>query len=80
MKLTGEVLQRFADGKDNMKIYAPKGEKDIDQYTNEETTYPHIFTADKERYEELEKKGYVSKGKVVEEKKNKFKLEKKEEK
>ena len=51
MKLQGEVLERFRDIKEN-KVYAPKGTKDIEEYTNEETTYPHIFKADKIRYEE----------------------------
>lgn len=69
MKLQGEVLKRFRDTKEN-KIYAPKGTKDIEEYTNEETTYPHIFKADKLRYEELQQKGYVSKGSVVHEKKS----------
>lgn len=55
-------------------MYAPKGTKDIKEYTNEETTYPHIYKADKTRYEELEAKGYVGKGKVVNEKKN-YKIE-----
>ena len=70
MKLQGEVLQRFQDSKDNMKIYAPKGTKDIEKYTNKETTYPHIFIADKNRYEELQQKGYVSEGTIYEEKKS----------
>lgn len=70
MKLQGEVLKRFRDTKDNNKLYAPKGTKDVEEYTNEETTYPHIFKADKQRYEELEAKGYVGKGKVVIEKKS----------
>lgn len=74
MKLQGEVLQRFRDTKDGNKVYAPKGTKDIEEYTNEETTYPYIFKADKTRYEELEAKGYVGKGKVVNEKKN-YKIE-----
>lgn len=78
MKLTGEVLKRFSDGKDNNKIYAPKGTIDTKEYTGEEITYPSTFTAEKERYEQLEKLGYVSKGKIVQEKKNKFKLEKEE--
>lgn len=74
MKLQGEVLQRFRDTKDNDRVYAPKGTKDIEEYTNEETTYPHIFKADKLRYEELEAKGYVGKGSVVKEKKS-YKIE-----
>ena len=73
IKLQGEVLKRFRDTKEN-KVYAPKGTKDIQEYTNEETTYPHIFKADKTRYEELEQKGYVGKGKVVNEKKS-YKIE-----
>lgn len=74
MKLQGEVLQRFRDTQDGGKIYAPKGTKDIEEYTNEETTYPHIFVADKSRYEELEAKGYVAKGSVVKERKS-YKIE-----
>lgn len=74
MKLQGEVLKRFRDTKDGDKIYAPKGTKDVAKYTNEETTYPHIFKADKSRYEELEAKGYVGKGSMVNEKKN-YKIE-----
>ena len=74
MELQGEVLKRFRDTKDGDKIYAPKGTKDIEEYTNEETTYPHIFKADKLRYEELEAKGYVGKGSVVKEKKS-YKIE-----
>lgn len=73
MKLQGEVLKRFRDTKEN-KVYAPKGTKDIEEYTNEEITYPHIFKADKTRYEELEAKGYVSKGRIVIEKKS-YKIE-----
>lgn len=73
MKLQGEVLKRFRDTKEN-KVYAPKGTKDIEEYTNEETTYPHIFKADKSRYEELQEKGYVGKGSVVSEKKT-YKIE-----
>ena len=73
MKLQGEVLKRFRDTKEN-KVYAPKGTKDIEEYTENETTYPHIFKADKTRYEELEAKGYVGKGSVVTEKKN-YKIE-----
>lgn len=73
MKLQGEVLKRFRDTKEN-KVYAPKGTKDIEEYTNEETTYPHIFKADKSRYEELQEKGYVAKGSVVSEKKT-YKIE-----
>lgn len=73
MKLQGEVLKRFRDTKEN-KVYAPKGTKDIEEYTNEETTYPHIFKADKSRYEELEAKGYVGKGSMVNEKKT-YKIE-----
>ena len=74
MELQGEVLKRFRDTKDNNKVYAPKGTKDIEEYTENETTYPHIFKADKTRYEKLEAKGYVSKGKVVIEKKS-YKIE-----
>lgn len=74
IKLQGEVLQRFRDTKDNNKVYAPKGTKDIQEYTNEEKTYPHIFTAEKSRYEELEAKGKVAKGSVVKEKKS-YKIE-----
>lgn len=74
MKLQGEVLKRFRDTQDRNKVYAPKGTKDIKEYTNEETTYPHIFVADKERYEELETKGYVGKGSIVNEKKS-YKIE-----
>ena len=73
MKLQGEVLKRFRDTKEN-KVYAPKGTKDIEEYTGEETTYPHIFKADKSRYEELEAKGYVAKGSIVKEKKS-YKIE-----
>ena len=69
MKLQGEVLKRFRDVKNGGMMYAPKGTKDIQKYTNEETTYPHIFVADKERYEELEAKGYVGKGSIVNQKK-----------
>ena len=68
MKLQGEVLKRFKDKNEN-KVYAPKGTKDVEEYTNEETTYPHIFMADKVRYEELEAKGYVGKGSNAKEKK-----------
>ena len=74
MKLQGEVLQRFRDTKNGNKIYAPKGTKDVEEYTGEETTFPHIFIADKERYEELEAKGYVAKGSAVKEKKS-YKIE-----
>ena len=74
MKLQGEVLKRFRDTKDNNKVYAPKGTKDVEKYTNEETTYPHIYKADKSRYEELEEKGYVGKGSIVREKKS-YKIE-----
>ena len=77
MKLQGEVLKRFRDTQDGNKLYAPKGTKDVAEYTNEETTYPHIFKADKARYEELQQKGYVSKGSVVHEKKS-YKLEEEE--
>ena len=70
LKLQGEVLKRFRDTKDNNKVYAPKGTKDIEEYTENETTYPHIFKADKTRYEYLQTKGYVGKGKVVIEKKS----------
>ena len=73
MELQGEVLKRFRDTKEN-KVYAPKGTKDIEEYTNEETTYPHIFKAEKSRYEELEAKGYVGKGRIVNEKKS-YKIE-----
>lgn len=78
MKLTGEVLSRFYDSEDNMKIYAPKGTVDTDEYTGEETRYPHVFTAERSRYEVLEARGLVSKGKLVEQKK-KSKLDKEEE-
>ena len=74
MELQGEVLKRFRDTKDGDKIYAPKGTKDIEEYTENEKTYPHIFKADKQRYEELEAKGYVGKGSVVKEKKS-YKIE-----
>ena len=74
MRLQGEVLKRFRDVKNGGMMYAPKGTKDIQEYTNEETTYPHIFVADKERYEELEAKGYVGKGSVVKERKS-YKIE-----
>lgn len=74
MRLQGEVLKRFRDVKNGGMMYAPKGTKDIQKYTNEETTYPHIFVADKERYEELEAKGYVGKGSMVNEKKS-YKIE-----
>lgn len=74
MQLMGEVLKRFADSKNNNKIYAPKGTKDIEEYTNKETTYPHIFKADRVRYEELQAKGYVAKGSVLNEKKS-YKIE-----
>ena len=74
MKLQGEVLKRFRDTKNNNKIYAPKGTKDVEKYTGEETTYPHIFVAEKTRYEELEAKGYVGKGRIVSEKKS-YKIE-----
>ena len=74
MKLQGEVLKRFRDTQDGGKIYAPKGTKDVEEYTNEETTYPHIFKAEKTRYEELEAKGYVGKGSVVKENKS-YKIE-----
>ena len=74
MRLQGEVLKRFRDVKNGGMMYAPKGTKDIQEYTNEETTYPHIFKADKIRYEELEAKGYVGKGSMVNEKKS-YKIE-----
>lgn len=74
MKLQGEVLIRFADSKNGNKIYAPKGNVEVEEYTGKKKTFPHIFTADKERYEELEKKGLVGKGELVEEKK-KIKVE-----
>ena len=74
MRLQGEVLKRFRDVKNGGMMYAPKGTKDVEKYTNEETTYPHIFVADKERYEELEAKGYVGKGSMVNEKKS-YKIE-----
>ena len=74
MELQGEVLKRFRDTKDGGKIYAPKGTKDIEEYTESETTYPHIFKADKTRYEYLQTKGYVGKGSVVKEKKS-YKIE-----
>lgn len=70
MKLQGEVLIRFADSKNGNKIYAPKGNVEVEEYTGKKKTFPHIFTADKERYEELEKKGLVGKGKILEEKNN----------
>lgn len=73
MKLQGEVLKRFKDAKSG-KIYAPKGTKDVEEYTNNETTYPHIFVAEKVRYEELEAKGYLAKGSIVTEKKT-YKIE-----
>lgn len=76
MKLVGTVLKRFNDGQDNNKTYAPIGTKDVEEYTGEETTYPSVYTAEKERYEQLQQLGYVSKGKMVQEKKNKFKIEK----
>lgn len=69
MELQGQVLQRFRDTKDKNKLYAPEDEKDIDKYTGEEITYPHIFRADKVRYESLEAKGYVGKGSIVNQKK-----------
>lgn len=71
MKLEGKVLKRFKD-KNTGKIYAPKGTVDIEEYTNKQKFYNSIFSADKERYEELEKQGYVSKGKLVEDKKYKI--------
>ena len=74
MQLQGEVLKRFRDTKENNKLYAPKGTKDVEEYTGEEVTYPHIFKAEKSRYEELEAKGYVGKGSVVREKKS-YKIE-----
>lgn len=74
MKLQGEVLKRFRDTQDGGKIYAPKGTKDVEKYTENETTFPHIFVAEKERYEELEAKGYVAKGSIVKEKKS-YKIE-----
>lgn len=74
MKLQGEVLKRFRDTKDGNKVYAPKGTKDIAEYTYEETTYPHIFKADKTRYEYLQTKGYVGKGEIIKEKKS-YKIE-----
>lgn len=74
MELQGEVLKRFRDTQDRNKVYAPKGTKDIEEYTENETTYPHIFKAEKTRYEELEAKGYVSKGSAVIEKKT-YKIE-----
>lgn len=74
MELQGEVLKRFRDTKDGDKIYAPKGTKDIEEYTENETTYSHIFKAEKRRYEELEAKGYVGKGRIVKEKKS-YKIE-----
>ena len=58
MKLMGEVLKPFNDGQDGFKVYTPKDEyKDAD-----------IFVAERERYEDLERRGYVGKGKKVEEK------------
>jgi hypothetical protein len=73
MELQGEVLRRFRDTQNN-KIYAPKGTKDIEEYTDSETIYPHIFKAEKERYKEIESKGYVAKGSIVKEKKS-YKIE-----
>ena len=64
MKLTGKVLKPFNDSKDNFKEYTPKDDyKDAD-----------VFTAERERYEDLYRKGYVEKGKLVEDKKS-FKFE-----
>lgn len=57
MKLRGKVLKAFNDGKDNNKRYSP-----ADEYKEAD-----IFEADKDRYIDLEKKGFVGKGeKVVE--------------
>ena len=72
MKLRGKVLQKFED-KETGKIYAPKGYKEIEEYTDKEYVYPDIYVAEKKRYEELEKKGYVGKGELVED--NKFRIE-----
>ena len=57
MKLKGKVLKAFNDSKDNNKRYSP-----ADEYKEAD-----IFEADKDRYTDLEKKGFVGKGeKVVE--------------
>ena len=66
MKLIGDVLKRFKD-KETGVVYAPIGTKDIEEYTYEETTYPHIYIGDKLRYEELQSKGYLSEGKLYDE-------------
>lgn len=58
MKLQGEVLIAFNDIQDNYKRYTPK-----DEYKEAD-----IYVADKDRYEELRIKGFVGKGKKVEEK------------
>lgn len=67
MKLTGDVLKPFNDTQDNLKSYKPK-----DEYTPADK-----YTAEKERYEDLYRKGYVTKGKVVEEKEKVGMLQKK---
>lgn len=67
MKLQGEVLIAFNDIQDNYKRYAPK-----DEYKEAD-----IYVAEKDRYEELRLKGFLAKGKKVEEKK---KVEKEEDK
>lgn len=57
MKLRGEVLKAFNDSKDNFKRYTP-----ADEYKEAD-----IFEADKDRYTDLERKGFVGKGeKIVE--------------
>lgn len=74
MKLQGEVLKRFQD-KETKITYDTKGSMDIEEYTGKETTYPYIYIGEKERYEELYEKGYLTKGKLYEEYKSKRKYE-----
>ena len=72
MKLRGKVLKKFED-KETGKKYAPTGYSETEEYTDKEYVYPDIYVAEKKRYEELEKKGYVGKGELVEEKR--FRIE-----
>lgn len=61
MKLQGEVIKAFNDSRNGGKQYTPKDDyKDAD-----------IFIAEKDRYEYLYEKGYVTKGKKITESKNK---------
>lgn len=65
MILKGEVLKKFADKENDNKIYAPKGEYEVEKYTYKKTEYSHIFIADAERYNKIKDLGYVGEGELV---------------